>query len=88
MTMSGILRSSLVLGVAGFLGLLTYSAVHSMDYAEEAAYSRDLRRVQAATAELNERVPKSRAALMAQYDPLVHALHDSRDLHERLKQVP
>jgi len=88
MTMSGILRSSLALGVAGFLGLLTYSAVHSMDYAEEAAYSRDLRRVQAASAELNERVLKSRSALMAQYDPLAHALHDLRDLHERLKRVP
>ncbi|MEI9947955.1 MAG: DAHL domain-containing protein [Pseudomonadota bacterium] len=59
-----------------------------MDYAEEAAYSRDLRRVQAASAELNERVLKSRSALMAQYDPLVHALRDLRDLHERLKRVP
>ena len=76
------------LGVAGFLGLLTYSAVHSMDYAEEAAYNRDLRRVQAVTAELNERVLKSRSALMTQYDPLVRALHDLRELHERLKRVP
>jgi signal transduction histidine kinase len=88
MNMSGLLRSSLALGVAGFLGLLTYSAVHSMDYAEEAAYSRDLRQVQAVTAELNERVLKSRSALMTQYDPLVAALRDLRELHERLKQVP
>ncbi|HET7543232.1 MAG TPA: DAHL domain-containing protein, partial [Polyangiaceae bacterium] len=88
MNMSRILRSSLALGVAGFLGLLTYSAVHAVNYAEEAAYSRDLRRVQAATAELNERVLKARSALMVQYDPLVHALHDLRDLHERLKHVP
>src|SRR3954468_22795129 len=88
MTMSGMLRSSLALGVAGFLGLLSYSAVHSMDYAEEATYSRDLRRVQAASAELNERVLKSRSALMAQYDPLARALRDLRDLHERLKRVP
>ncbi len=88
MNMSAILRSSLGLGVAGFLGLLTYSAVHSMDYGEEAAYSRDLRRVQAATADLNERVLKSRSALTSQYDPLVHALRDLRELHERLKRVP
>ena len=88
MNMSGLLRSSLALGVAGFLGLLTYSAVHSMDYAEEAQYSRDLRQVQAVTAELNERVLKSRSALMTQYDPLVVALRDLRELHERLKQVP
>ena len=88
MNMSGLLRSSLALGVAGFLGLLTYSAVHSMDYAEEAAYSRDLRQVQAVTAELNERVLKSRSALMTQYDPLVLALRELRELHERLKQVP
>ena len=88
MNMSRLLRSSLVLGVAAFLGLLTYSAVHSMNYAEEALYSRDLRRVQAATAELNERVLKSRSALMVQYDPLVHALRDLRELHERLKKVP
>jgi len=59
-----------------------------VDYAEEQAYSRDLRRVQAATAELNERVLKSRSALMTQYDPLVHALRDLRQLHERLKRVP
>jgi signal transduction histidine kinase len=85
---STILRGSLAAGVAGFLGLLTYSAVHSMDYAEEAAYSRDLRRVQAATGELNERVLKSRSALMAQYDPLVHALRDLHDLHQRLRRVP
>jgi signal transduction histidine kinase len=88
MSLSGILRSSLALGVAGFLGLLGYSAIHSMDYAEEAAYSHELRQLQAATAELNERVLKSRSALMAQYDPLVHSLHDLRQLHERLKQVP
>lgn len=88
MSSSAILRGSLAAGVAGFLGLLTYSAVHSMDYAEEAAYSRDLRRVQAATGELNERVLKSRSALMAQYDPLVHALRDLHELHQRLKHVP
>jgi len=88
MNVSGILRASLAIGVAALLALLSYSAVASMDYAEEQAYSRDLRRVQAATAELNERVLKSRSALMAQYDPLVHALHDLRDLHERLRQVP
>src|SRR6478609_9584770 len=88
MNMSRILRSSLGLGVAAFLGLLTYSAVHAVNYAEEAAYSRDLRRVQAASAELNERVLKSRSALMIQYDPLVHALHDLQRLHERLKHVP
>ena len=88
MNSSAILRGSLAAGVAGFLGLLTYSAVHSMDYSEEAAYSRDLRRVQAATGELNERVLKSRSALMAQYDPLVHALRDLHDLHQRLRHVP
>ncbi len=88
MNMSGMLRSSLALGVAGFLGLLTYSVVHSMDYAEEAAYSRDLRQVQAVTAELNERVLKSRSGLMTQYDPLDVALRDLRELTERLKQVP
>ena len=88
MSPSAILRGALAAGVLGFLGLLIYSAVHAMDYAEEAAYSKDLRRVQAATGELNERVLKSRSALMAQYDPLVQALRDLRDLHERLKQVP
>jgi signal transduction histidine kinase len=88
MNMSRILRSSLALGVAAFLGLLTYSSVHAVNYAEEAAYSRDLRRVQAATSELNERVLKSRSALMVQYDPLVHALHELQALHERLQRVP
>lgn len=88
MNPSRLLRFSLGLGIAGFLGLLTYSAVHSVDYAEEAAYSRDLRRVQAVTAELNERVLKSRSGLMTQYDPLVNALRDLRELHEHLKQVP
>ena len=88
MNSSRILRSSLALLAAGFLALLGYSALHSIDYVEEEAYSRDLRRVQAATAELNERVLKSRSALLVQYDPLVHALHDLRDLHERLKRVP
>ena len=88
MNASRTLRSSLAIVVAGFVCLLAYSAVESVDYAEEQAYSRDLRRVQAATAELNERVLKSRSALMTQYDPLVHALRDLRQLHERLKRVP
>lgn len=88
MNLSGILRSALAILAATFLGLLSYSAVQSIDYAKEQAYSRDLRRVQAATAELNERVLKSRSALMAQYDPLVHALHDLKTLHERLRQIP
>ena len=73
MNWSGPLRSALLISAAGFLGLLGYAAVESMDYAEEEAYSRDLRRVQGATAELNERVLKSRSALLAQYDPLVHS---------------
>lgn len=88
MSASRLLRSSLILSVAGFVGLLTYSAVHAVDYREEAAYSRDLRRIQAVTAELNERVLKSRSALMTQYDPLVEGLRSLRDLHERLKHVP
>lgn len=88
MNASRMLRSSLAIAVAVFLGLLAYSAVASIDYAEEQAYGRDLRRVQAVTAELNERVLKSRSALMTQYDPLVHALRDLRELHERLKRVP
>ena len=88
MNWSGPLRSSLLISAAGFLGLLGYAAVESMDYAEEEAYSRDLRRVQGATAELNERVLKSRSALLNQYDPLVHSLRDLRDLHERLRAVP
>jgi len=85
---SGVLRASLAIAAAGFLALLAYSALHALDYGEEEAYSRDLRRVQAATAELNERVLKSRSALLSQYDPLVHALRDLHALHERLKRVP
>ena len=88
MTVSGALRSSLALGLAAFLSLLGYSALESGDDAQAQAYSRDLRRVQALTAELNERVLKSRSALMAQYDPLVHSLRDLQGLHQRLKQVP
>ena len=88
MNVSRILRASLALVLAAFLGLLAYSTVESIDSAEEQAYGRDLRRVQAVTSELNERVLKSRSALMIQYDPLVHALHDLQRLHERLKHVP
>jgi signal transduction histidine kinase len=83
-----ILRGSLAALVLAFLVMLSYSMVHAVDYGEEAAYARDLRRVQAATAELNERVLRSRAALMAQYDPLVHALSDLRRLHQQLRRVP
>jgi signal transduction histidine kinase len=88
MSASRILRGSLLTLLLGFLVVLSYSALHSVDYVEEAAYARDLRRVQAATAELNERVLRSRAALMAQYDPLVHALSDLRRLHQQLRRVP
>jgi hypothetical protein len=88
MSASRMLRGSLAALLLGFLIVLSYSALHSVDYSEEAAYERDLRRVQAATAELNERVLRSRAALMAQYDPLVHALGELRRLHQRLRHVP
>ena len=83
-----LLRGTLAVLGLGFLALLSYSTAHAVDYAEEAAYARDLRRVQAATAELNERVLRSRAALMAQYDPLDRALFDLRRLHQRLRHVP
>jgi signal transduction histidine kinase len=85
---SALLRVALSLFAAGFLGLLGYSAIYAIDYAEEEAYGRDLRRVQAVTAQLNERVLKSRSALMSQYDPLVDAVRDLRALLGRLKQVP
>src|SRR5450755_1464519 len=88
MSASRTLRGSLAALVVGFLVVLSYSGVHAIDYAEESAYARDLRRVQAATAELNERVLRSRAALMAQYDPLIHALSDLRQLHQQLRRVP
>jgi len=73
MSASRTLRGSLAVLVLAFLVMLSYSTVHAVDYGEEAAYARDLRRVQAATAELNERVLRSRAALMAQYDPPARA---------------
>src|SRR6478735_9653971 len=82
------LRTALAISAAGFLGLLGYSAVQAIDYAEEQVYSRDLRRIQAVTAQLNERVLMSRSALMTHYDPLVRALLDLRTLFERLQRVP
>ena len=81
-------HGSLLALALGFLGTLGYSAAHSINDAEQAAYASNLRRVQAATAELNERLLRARAALMAQYDPLVHALLELHHLHERLRQVP
>jgi len=81
-------RAALAIFAAGFLGVLGYSALHAIDYGEEESFSRDLRRVQAKTAELNERVLKSRSAMMSQYDPLVHALRDLRNLLARLEHVP
>src|SRR6478735_7633419 len=88
MNQSRAFRAALVIFAAGFCGVLGYSAVNAIDYAEEESYSRDLRRVQAKTAELNERVLKSRSAMMSQYDPLVHALRDLRNLLARLEHVP
>jgi len=85
---SSSLRIALSIFAAGFLGLLGYSAMNAIDYAEEEAYGRDLRRIQAVTAQLNERVLKSRSALMTQYDPLVRSVRDLRSLLERLRQVP
>ncbi|HEY3666517.1 MAG TPA: DAHL domain-containing protein, partial [Polyangiaceae bacterium] len=83
-----VLRGALAASGLAFLVLLSYSAVHAVDYAEEAAYARDLRRVQAATAKLDERVLRSRAALLAQYDPLDRALSDLHGLHALLRHVP
>ncbi|HYQ46015.1 MAG TPA: DAHL domain-containing protein [Polyangiaceae bacterium] len=88
MTPGAMLRTALAISAAGFLGLLGYSAVQAIDYAEEQVYSRDLRRIQAVTAQLNERVLMSRSALMTHYDPLVRALLDLRTLFERLQRVP
>src|SRR6478609_11949494 len=88
MNPSAALRFALAIFAFGFLGLLGYSALHSIDYAQEEAYSRDLRRVQAVTAQLNERVLKSRSALMTQYDPLVSAVRDLKALLTRLQLVP
>ncbi|HYQ00396.1 MAG TPA: DAHL domain-containing protein [Polyangiaceae bacterium] len=88
MNPSPALRVALAIFAFGFLGLLGYSALHSFDYAQEEAYSRDLRRVPAVTAQLNERVLKSRSALMTQYDPLVSAVRDLRALLTRLQLVP
>lgn len=88
MNASAILRVALAVFAGSFLALLGYSAAHSIDYAELEAYGRDLRRVQAVTAQLNERVLKSRSALMTQYDPLVSALRDLKALLERLEHVP
>lgn len=88
MNPSAFLRVALALFAASFLGLLGYSALHAIDYAEEEAYARDLRRIQAVTAQLNERVLKSRSALMSQYDPLVSSVRHLRALLERLKRVP
>jgi len=88
MNPSAALRFALAIFAFGFLGLLGYSALHSIDYAQEEAYSRDLRRVQAVTAQLNERVLKSRSALMTQYDPLVSAVRDLGALLTRLQLVP
>src|SRR6478735_11860847 len=88
MNQSRAFRAALVIFAAGFCGVLGYSAVNAIDYAEEESYSRDLRRVQAKTAELNERVLKSRSAMMSQYDPLVHALRSLRAVLARLQRVP
>lgn len=63
MSWRGVLRVSLAFGVAGVLALLAYSAAHALDFAQEAAYGQDLRRVQAVTAELHERVLESRSGL-------------------------
>jgi signal transduction histidine kinase len=82
------LRTLLLLSVAAFFALLAYSALDSVDYTEQWAYFRDLRRMQATAAELNERVLMSRSALMLQYDPLVNSLHELGVLQQRLRQVP
>src|SRR6478735_4444508 len=88
MNQSRAFRAALVIFASGFCGVLGYSAVNAIDSAEEESYSRDLRSVQARTAELNERVLKSRSAMMSQYDPLVHALRSLRAVLARLQRVP
>ena len=88
MKLERILHSSLALSVAGFLGLLVYTMQHSIDYGVEAEYGRDLRKLQALDASLNERVLKARSGLLPQYDPLVQNLRELKRLNTRLKEVP
>ena len=68
------------------LGVRVYT--HAIDDAEQATYARNLKRLQTLDIGLNEALLRSRSGLLAQYDPLVAALQESRRLHAVLRKTP
>ncbi|HEY3499338.1 MAG TPA: DAHL domain-containing protein [Polyangiaceae bacterium] len=83
-----LLRATLALSVAGFLGLLGYSLAHAIDHARQAEYAKDLRRLPVIDSGLDEAVLKARSGLLKKYDPLVSAMKELGRLHAVLAAAP
>ncbi|HMJ11353.1 MAG TPA: DAHL domain-containing protein [Polyangiaceae bacterium] len=88
MSLTTLLRMALGLGTLSFVLLFAHAERRGIDYKAEALYSRDLRQLKAADAQLNERLLRSVSGLSAHYDGLVRGTQEMQHLHAVLAKVP
>lgn len=83
-----LLRALLGGSLLAFGLLAAYAFAKAIDHGSESAYSRDLRRLETADAELNLRLLESRAGLVKHYDALVMGVGRLNQLLRVLAQPP
>jgi signal transduction histidine kinase len=81
---SALLKVALLGSVLGFSGLLAYSSRHALDPLEQAGFERDLGRLWAVDARLDEDLLAARAGLVSHYDQLVRDVQQLWMLHRTL----
>jgi signal transduction histidine kinase len=84
---SALLKLALLGSALGFSGLLAYSSRHALDPFEEAAFERDLGRLWAVDARLDEDLLAARAGLVGNYDQLVRDVQQLWTLHRALSRA-
>jgi signal transduction histidine kinase len=80
-------RLALLGSLLAFSGLLAYSSRHARDPFEEAAFERDLGRLWAVDARLDEDLLAARAGLVGHYDQLVRDVQQLWTLHRRVSRA-
>jgi signal transduction histidine kinase len=83
-----VVRALWLLAAAGFVALLWAASSGAVDSAVQDRYSRDLRRLQALDARLNDHVLRSRSGAVESYDAIVQTLAQLHRLHRSLGEVP
>ena len=81
-------RAAWSLAFVGLVALLWLASRSGVDSAAQDGYSRDLRRLQALDARLNDHVMRSRSGAVVSYDPIVQTFAELRRLDRRLERAP